>query len=355
MKNNKNRKFDYLSSIAIIFVIIGLVVIFYFMFSLPFNDESKIRNAELFGQYGDFVGGFIGSLFTLAGFFLIYKTLLTQQDAIKQQDSIIVQQRKMFELQKFENTFFNLLKTQRDIADNIKSYFNSTNDITKISFETVLGRDFFIYSNVELLNIWQSLNSDIYLGIYDIEDANYAQMKIEKLHSQETQFEYEPREAENIERDIINTVKLKQTNKFYGITDEKWQSIQKCDTKGKMTKMYGFYFQRYDYIASHNFRHLFHILDFVKQSETRINIFATNKEEKSENSLQFRKYVSFLQAQMSSFELMLLFYNAISFPKMLKLIIEYDFLENLAVENLINKSHNCIDGIELKSKADLIK
>lgn len=355
MENRKNRKFDYLSFIAVFFVIIGLIVIFYFMFNLPFNDKSNIRNAELFGQYGDFVGGFIGSLFALAGFFLIYKTLLTQQNAIRQQDSTIVQQRKMFEIQKFENTFFNLLKTQRDIADNIKSYFNSMNDITKISFETVLGRDFFIYSKVELLSIWQSLNSEKYLGIYDIDDVKYAKMKIDDLHSQEHQFQYMHGEAEEIEEGIINTVRLQQTNKYYGITDEKWQSIQKYDTKGKMTKMYGFYFQRYDYIASHNFRHLFHILDFVKQSETRISSIAANEEERNENSLQFRKYVSFLQAQMSSFELMLLFYNALSFPKMLKLIIEYDFLENLAVENLIHKSHNCIDGIELKSKSNLIK
>jgi len=73
-----------------------------------------------------------------------------------------------------------------------------------------------------------------------------------------------------------------------------------------------------------------------------------------EISENIQKYVSFVQAQMSSFELMLLFYNALSFPKMLKLVKTYNFLENLAIEDLIDVSHNCIDGINLKSRKDLI-
>ena len=58
--------------------------------------------------------------------------------------------------------------------------------------------------------------------------------------------------------------------------------------------------------------------------------------------------------QMSSFEMMLLFYNSVSFPKLLSLIIEYNFLENLAIEDLVDISHNCIEGINLKSRENLI-
>ena len=67
-----------------------------------------------------------------------------------------------------------------------------------------------------------------------------------------------------------------------------------------------------------------------------------------------KKYIDFIQAQMSSYEMMLLFYNAISFPKLLKLLIEYNFLENLAVEDLIVISHNCIEGINLKKRKTLL-
>ena len=67
-----------------------------------------------------------------------------------------------------------------------------------------------------------------------------------------------------------------------------------------------------------------------------------------------KRYIDFIQAQMSSYEMMLLFYNAISFPKLLKLLIDYNFLENLAVEDLIDKSHNCIDGIKLKTRKKLL-
>jgi hypothetical protein len=66
------------------------------------------------------------------------------------------------------------------------------------------------------------------------------------------------------------------------------------------------------------------------------------------------KYSDFIQAQMSSFEMMLLYYNALAFPKMLELLKKSNFLENLAEEDLISESHNCVDGIKLKKRSDLL-
>ena len=67
-----------------------------------------------------------------------------------------------------------------------------------------------------------------------------------------------------------------------------------------------------------------------------------------------QRYSDFIQAQMSSFELTLLFYNSLSFPKLLRLLVVSNFLENLAEEDLISESHNCIDGIKLKKRSDLL-
>ena len=61
---------DYVEAIAFAFVLFGIIVILFFLLSSPFNDGSFNRNAELFGQYGDFIGGFIGTVFTLPGFYL---------------------------------------------------------------------------------------------------------------------------------------------------------------------------------------------------------------------------------------------------------------------------------------------
>ena len=113
----------YAGLIAFIFVLVGFVIIIVFSFSALFNDSFFNKNASLFAQYGEFIGGLIGTVFSLAGFFLIYKTLVTQQETLKQQDSVSRQDR-------FETTFFNLLKSQSDITNNIKAYFFSLKDVS---------------------------------------------------------------------------------------------------------------------------------------------------------------------------------------------------------------------------------
>jgi len=48
------------------------------------------------------------------------------------------------------------------------------------------------------------------------------------------------------------------------------------------------------------------------------------------------------------------FYNSLSFPKSLILVKKYNVLENLAIEDLIDQSHNCIEGINLKNRRSLL-
>lgn len=65
-------------------------------------------------------------------------------------------------------------------------------------------------------------------------------------------------------------------------------------------------------------------------------------------SKRYYELVQFVQAQMSTRELLMVFYNSFSFPKLRDLLIRYNLLENLTIENLIDKSHNCIVGYHLK-------
>ena len=141
---------------------------------------------------------------------------------------------------------------------------------------------------------------------------------------------------------------MSKINKNYKIKKDQWESATKMDLKEKISLMYDLYFQRYHYVAGHYFRHLYHILDFAEITKTKQNSMITDPNTKAEIAENFQKYVSFIQAQMSSYELMLLYYNSIAFPKMLILIKAYNLLENLSVEDLIDKSHDCIDGVNLK-------
>lgn len=75
--------------------------------------------------------------------------------------------------------------------------------------------------------------------------------------------------------------------------------------------------------------------------------------EKNKIHSQFRQYAQFIQAQMSTDELLLLFYNSFTFEKAQKLIRHYDLLENLTIQNLIKKEHNCKSELKMKDKTNL--
>ncbi len=94
------RKFTLTTFIGFGLAAVGLLLILIFSFSKAFNDGSGILNASLANNYGGFIGGLVGPIFSLAGFFLLYET--------------IVAQRKSFEIQQFETKFFELIRIHRD-------------------------------------------------------------------------------------------------------------------------------------------------------------------------------------------------------------------------------------------------
>ncbi len=330
--------------IAIYTLIFGILTILIFSIKSPFNDWSFNVNPELFGLYGNFIGGFVGTLFSLVAVFLLYKTLIAQQNTLEKQDESIKHQKISSEIERFETTFFNLLRTQQEITNGIKTYFYSLNENIATVTYTVQGREFFAYSKSELTKIWENIESDQYLGSYDEDDIENILHEIGELYDPSSPHFTTPSDAKFNEKSIIDKEKLKLANKHYKISRKYWEQVHKKEIINKLESIYGLFFQRYHYVIGHYYRHLYHIINFVK-------LFENSKPEFKGMS---KKYIDFIQAQMSSYEMMLLFYNAISFPKLLRLLIDYNFLENLAVEDLIEESHNCIEGIKLKKRKNLL-
>ncbi len=330
--------------IASIFIIIGFFIIIISLFVKPFNDGSFNPDPTMFGQYGDFVGGFIGTLFTLAGFVLIFKTFIAQRDTIELQKRTSL-------LERNDNLFFNLLNSQQNITDKIKAYFYTLHNLTEEVTKTIEGRDFFSYSKGELIKIWVSLNSEKHYH-YDTENVQFAQNQIDELYSSLAYFD--PEDLNHQEHIIRDNINLSFTNKVYGITNLLWKNIKDKPTNEKIKSMYAFYFTKFHYVAGHYFRHLYHILSFIEDVENSLTKTAKNEHEKDEIIVMTKRSIAFLQSQMSSFELMLLFYNSLSFPKAMELVKKYNVLENLAIEDLIDKSHNCIEGINLKNRRSLL-
>jgi len=331
---------------ALIFIIIGLIIIIVSLIVKPFNDWSFCSDPTLFAQYGDFIGGFIGTLFTLAGFVLIYKTFIAQQETIELQ-------KRTFLLERNDNLFFNLLNSQQNITDKIKAYFYTLHELSTEVTKTIEGRDFFLYSKSELIKIWVSLNTD-YKYQYSSESAEYAQHEIDNLYEPSNENFIHPDDANHQEQIIRENIDLSYTNKVYGISKLMYEKIKDKPIPEKMKSMYAFYFSKFHYVAGHYFRHLYHILAFIEQIEDNLSKTAKNDIEIDEIKDMTKKYIAFLQSQMSSFEMMLLFYNSLSFPKSLALVKKYNVLENLAIEDLIDQSHNCIEGINLKNRRSLL-
>ncbi len=96
-------------TLSVCLVIVFVAVILYLVkgsFELNVND---VLDEEKIGQFGDFIGGFIGSIFSLLGVILFYVALTEQrkdfarnQTALKLQLQAFQQQVKEFEAQKIE-------------------------------------------------------------------------------------------------------------------------------------------------------------------------------------------------------------------------------------------------------------
>ncbi len=101
------KKFTWTTFIGFALAAIGILLIIVFSFSKAFNDGSGIFNATIANNYGGFIGGLVGPIFSLAGFLLLYETIVAQRQSF---DS----QQKSFEIQQFETKFFELIHIHRD-------------------------------------------------------------------------------------------------------------------------------------------------------------------------------------------------------------------------------------------------
>ena len=122
-------------------------------------------------------------------------------------------------------------------------------------------------------------------------------------------------------RDCFKTFHQRLRNKYTPFKDESKELI-------KIENAYGRFFKENQAEVGHYFRNLYNLIKFVHKSEM---------EDK-------QRYVNIARAQLSSYELSLLFYNALYFysqgrEKFKALIEEYALLENMDFDHLFKKEH----------------
>lgn len=259
---------------AWIFVWIGAIVS---LLALIYFSYTNTEKGFALNLLGDFMSGTVASVWSLAGLFFIYVAFLGQkQQLLNQQLEIMysqlevkytrlelsgqkaemAEQNKTLRRQRFENTFFQLLRNHQEIVNGIdlRRFHNGT---------------------------WTTFaeGRDCFSSFYD------------KTFSK------------NIKRNI--------------------ESIEES------IKRYDEFYQNNQSDLGHYFRHIYHILKFIKTSKELTKIEKFN-------------YTNLLRALLSSYELVFLFYNGLGEhgkDKLKPLLEEFSILKNMDFQLLMNSTH----------------
>lgn len=323
-KQNENLKF--------IAIFLG-VALFWFLGWIFVDTVVPVDQRSAFGDKF----GFINSLFSGLALAVIIYSIILQQTELALQRKELTDTRSEFKDQNFQTTFFNLLNTQRQIPNDINVTISDLKTYDKYDHRSIKGREFFVHSKIEIKRISAALKHPVFLNF--IEWDQY-----EEHHNGPSN--------EHEEQDLFQTRKLAFTNKYYGITKVQWMYAKKLEPAEFGGFCYQLFFHKFQYAIGHYFRHLYHILLFLEECE-KAKMEKQSEIEKAEIKKEFQRYANFVQAQMATPELFLLFYNSLFFDKLRKELIKYNILENLHIEDLLDPAHKNVEGINLKTLQDL--
>ncbi|RXJ80795.1 hypothetical protein CRU86_00005, partial [Aliarcobacter skirrowii] len=131
----KYNNFNKLMLVIVTFVSLYaffLLCIWLYNFNFIFSKEqtiTQIEKIEIFGQFGDYVGGTLNPLFAFFSFLILVFTILLQKKQLN--ESAITQKKQLdfIEKQNFETTFFNMINLHNQIVNNLslKKKNNSIN------------------------------------------------------------------------------------------------------------------------------------------------------------------------------------------------------------------------------------
>lgn len=271
--------------LSILFGIIGIISFFFIIFNESFNfNETKIIEPDLASKFGDFFGGFIGTIFSILSVFLLIYTIL-HQNRENQKSSL---ETNFFRMIDYHNQNVNQLKIPHLDADRKDEISEGRRAF--VQFKIQIHRLFEIVRKVndeKAFNLDEKQIADIvYIIFYYGIDGSWVSFIQEKLSR------YSPRHTELAKeiQDKINTnPKLK-----YGRTNQTNLSTY--------------------------FRNMYNAIKLIDSSKF------LKEEEKQE-------IIKIYRAQLSNPELYVLFFNVISrFGKKWienKYITKYQLLKNI--------------------------
>ncbi|MEX5505797.1 hypothetical protein Q1J61_18570 [Pseudomonas putida] len=105
-----------LSNAFIIWLALVIAALVLFAFAFLYGKRLNIENN--IGQIGDFVGGLINPALSFLGLLVLLRTTLIQTIEARKTREFMGAQQKLMEMEKFENTFFQLLARLENYCEN---------------------------------------------------------------------------------------------------------------------------------------------------------------------------------------------------------------------------------------------
>ena len=366
--NMNNIESDYIKIFAYILIILSIIILGCYIYTMYISEYTILerlnnKDVEITGQFGDFFGGVIGSLWTLAGVFLYFSALKVQQKQLKVQKEEMKQSEKLLSQQQFESTFFGLLQTQKELKKDLFCKVKiiipteHQNDYT-FNYVEYNSKLFFHYIIQELHKLYQIYTRET----YNIWNDNLARLQIDDLNNQAEYYKQEE-EMFNYSTEfykVFNELNLSYTTSFYQVKEKTINATKNKESEEFICcSIYGHILLTYQEQLGHYFRHLYNIVKFLdSEKEKNLAEIKNEKNRKEEEAVnkRFANYFSFIHSILSTSELTILFYNSMLFPKAKELYVKYGMFNNLLKTNLIKQEHsNLIEGANLKEKKELFQ
>lgn len=404
LSKSRNRLSDIsiygLTILGILLIVIAIIM----PFMIRTYFKTRIDNYETIadlGTIGDFIGGTTVAFLTAASVVLLLATIIMQrkeikisqqsiQELVKQTEATVKQAeeaRKETQItndtmkkQQFETTFFNMVNLHHNILseirikdstgrDAIKKLWEDLSDIYNKEVYTtyidqlkkmiIIGEKDILADLIEQwfidfnLSLYKAKYEENFLPIYD----EIGEPDMNPLHEFYKSLEYGTDKVWNKQKkDLLSYFK----NNIYGDLVEYKKILERIDFKqavGRISNVYVDNFNRDFYIfplkqlkilayeevykdnenvIGHYYRNLYRIVRLIQDEK-----FDTDHEK---NKIEKRKYRGILRAQLSSFELLMIFYNVVyskkgeKFKEILRNTNFFD--DHLITEDFIWKNDN---------------
>lgn len=311
-------------------IILLIIVLCSYFFGNFFSEET--------GYMGDTLGGTTAPFIGLLSIFLLFYTFKEQRDFNQKQKEFNDRQTQLTHDEQFKTTFFMLLQEQRDILKSLRTTcVTLKSSTTDKVHRNVQGQEFFAMAIFELRLLFKCMEMPTYQSGYNQEEATKIK---ESIYNQLYIGFSLPQELKEENEDTINDGKQIIWQKYlfdkFDISENEYKRYKTMALEERVEYVYSKFFCIYEN-CGYYFRHLYRLLKYIENSENEERLLHPENADIIKD--KYLQYAEYIQSQMSTKEMLIVFYNCFLFEKSRVIIVKYELLQNLTKQNLLMEEH----------------